>query len=303
MSHKRAACREVKGPDDRVLTIDVSGAADGTPVFLMHGTPGSRSGPRPRGSVLHRLGVRLVSYDRPGYGGSTRHDGRTVADAAGDVAAIARELEIERFSVVGRSGGGPHALACAALLPDRVVRTAVLVGIAPADAADLDWYQGMARSNVDEYTTADANSSVLAELLRLKADQTRVQPEAIVEAIRSDLQRPDLRVVDDVAIRRLLTDTYAEALREGPYGWIDDVFAFRKPWGFRLEDIPGPVRLWHGADDTFSPVSHTRWLASKIPRAEVQVQAGAAHFGAVEVLPEMLSWLRNWRPLVATPSA
>src|SRR5688572_21098379 len=107
------------GPD---LSVSISGSDDGEPVFLLHGTPGSRLGPKPRTSVLYRLGVRLICYDRPGYGGSARRGKRTVADAARDVAAIADQLGIERFAVAGRSGGGPHALACAALLPDRVTR-------------------------------------------------------------------------------------------------------------------------------------------------------------------------------------
>src|SRR4051794_39170038 len=100
------------GVDDRVLAVEVSGALDGVPVFLLHGTPGSRSGPRPRTSVLYRQGVRLISYDRPGYGGSTRMQNRRVVDAAADVDAIADRMGVDRFAVVGRSGGGPHALAC-----------------------------------------------------------------------------------------------------------------------------------------------------------------------------------------------
>src|SRR5262245_22879736 len=123
--------------------VEVDGDAGGWPVFLLHGTPGSRNGPRPRSGVLYRLGVWLISYDRPGYGRSPRHAGRLVADAAADVETIANELSIDRFSVVGRSGGGPHALACAALLGDRVARAAVLVGLAPTDARGLAWFNGM----------------------------------------------------------------------------------------------------------------------------------------------------------------
>src|SRR3954468_19949030 len=97
---------EVKTRDGRILTTSVTGPPDGWPVFLLHGTPGSRHGPKPRASVLYRRGIRLIAYDRPGYGGSTRHPGRQVADAAQDIAAIAAELAIDRFAVVGRSGGG-----------------------------------------------------------------------------------------------------------------------------------------------------------------------------------------------------
>jgi pimeloyl-ACP methyl ester carboxylesterase len=273
------------------LAVEISGSTTGTPVFLMHGTPGSRSGPKPRGIVLYRLGVRLISYDRPGYGGSDRHQGRRVADAASDVATIADDLGIDRFAVVGRSGGGPHALACAALLADRVTRAAVLVSLAPSDAPGLDWYGGMTGSNVDEYSSADADPSALTASLTTRADDVRRDPESLVAFLRPSLSERDHRVVGDVAIRRLLTDTYAEAVRHGADGWIDDALAFRHAWGFDLSSIRSAVRLWHGEDDRFSPVSHTHWLAEHIPNAEVEVQPGAAHFGAVEILPQMLAWL------------
>ncbi len=118
----------MKTPDGRHLSTQTYGDPDGKPVFLLHGTPGSRLGPHPRGTVLHRLGVRLIAFDRPGYGDSDRFQGRRVADAATDVLAIADAFGLDKFAVVGRSGGGPHALACAALLPDRLTKVAVLVG-------------------------------------------------------------------------------------------------------------------------------------------------------------------------------
>jgi len=277
--------------DGRTLAVAVTGADRGRPVFLLHGTPGSRSGPRPRGSMLYRLGVRLISYDRPGYGGSTRHPGRTVAAAAEDVAAIADDLGVDRFSVVGRSGGGPHALACAALLPGRIVRAAVLVGLAPSDATDLDWYGGMTTGNVRDFGTATEDEVILAEQLRLRTERVVDDPETLIEILRAQMTDADKRVVGAVAIRRLLVDAYAEALREGPDGWIDDVLALRARWGFRLDSIRPPLLLWHGAEDNFAPASHTRWLARQIPGAEVRVQRHTAHFGAVEVLPEILAWL------------
>jgi pimeloyl-ACP methyl ester carboxylesterase len=300
VSQDRASRNQVEARDGRVLTFQVTGDPAGSPVFLLHGTPGSRLGPKPRGSVLYRRGVMLISYDRPGYGGSTRHPKRSVADAADDIAAIADSLDLDRFAVVGRSGGGPHALAAAGLLPDRVSRTAVLVGIAPFDANGLDWLGGMTDANVREYETADSDWSKHVERLRLLADRARRDPESMVDVLKTQMTDPDLRVVDDIAIRRLLTETYVEALRQGPFGWIDDVSAFRSGWGFRLPEITGPVLLWHGADDNFSPVSHARWLAGQIPGAEIQIQARTAHFGAVEVLPEILSWLVAEQPLTVT---
>jgi pimeloyl-ACP methyl ester carboxylesterase len=277
--------------DDRVLAVEVSGAPDGTPVFLLHGSPGSRRGPKPRSSVLYRQGVRLICYDRPGYGSSTRMPQRRVADAAGDVRAIADHLGVERFAVVGRSGGGPHALACAALLPERVVRTAVLVGLAPTDAAGLDWFQGMSAANANTHTTAKRDTVRLTHEMRELAAQTAADPESLIESLRTQASPPDLRFMQSVIYRRMLADSYADALEIGPYGWLDDILAFRDYWGFELDAIERPVRLWHGAHDTFAPASHSRWLATRIPRAEVHVQYGAAHFAAMEVLPRILAWL------------
>jgi pimeloyl-ACP methyl ester carboxylesterase len=234
---------------------------------------------------------------------SSRAEGRTVAHAARDVAAIADALGLDRFAVVGRSGGGPHALACAALLPDRVVRTAVLVSVAPADAPGLDWFGGMTDDNVSEYTTADYDAPALKEHLRLRAHRTLDNPTSLIDLLMTQMADPDKQVVKDVSIRRLLAETYAEALRDGPYGWIDDVLALRSDWGFQLDHIGGPVRLWHGADDTFSPVSHTRWLARRIAGAQLQVQSGAAHFGAMEILPEILGWLAASDVLVGAASS
>jgi pimeloyl-ACP methyl ester carboxylesterase len=277
----------------RCITVDTWGAPDGMPVFLLHGTPGSRSGPRPRSSVLYRLGVRLICYDRPGYGDSDPHPGRTVADAAEDVRAIADELELPSFAVVGRSGGGPHALACAALLGDRVQSAACLVGLAPSDADGLDWYDGMAHTNVEEFTSADSSPQAVRDTLVEQAELVRKDPENMLKLLDSELAAADRRVVGNAGIRQLLTETYAEAVRGGAAGWIDDVMALRSPWGFGLSQIKVPVLLWHGANDMFSPVSHTHWLAKKIPGSVMEIHSGAAHFAAVEALPSALAWVRN----------
>jgi pimeloyl-ACP methyl ester carboxylesterase len=288
---EQAAQKEVATPDGHRLAVEVTGAPDGLPVFLMHGTPGSRSGIKPRSIVLYRLGVRLICYDRPGYGRSDRREGRRVVDAAEDVRIIADALGVDRFAVVGRSGGGPHALAVAARLPDRVTRAAVLVSLAPADAPGLDWYRGMGESNVDEYQAADANHAALMANLRSQADRLRRDPESLIAFLEKELADPDRRVVENVAMRRQLADSYAEAVRFGADGWIDDALAFRQNWGFDPASIQVRVRLWHGSADQFSPVEHTRWLAARIPGARVEVQQGQGHFAAVEILPQMLTWL------------
>lgn len=281
----------VSADDGRQLSVRVAGHPDGSPVFLLHGTPGSRVGPQPRGMVLYRLGIRLIAFDRPGYGRSDRKPGRRVADVAADVAAIADALGVGEFAVVGRSGGGPHALACAALLPQRVTRVAVLVGLAPPSADGLDWLAGMTASNIVHYTAAAAGEDSLVSWLGPAAAAIRADPAEMLARLRGELPDPDRQIVADPGIRTLLMASYAEALRASAYGWVDDTLAFLARWGFSLTAVTAPVLVWHGENDVFSPVSHAVWLSTKMSGASVVVQAGATHFSAIGVLPDVLRWL------------
>jgi pimeloyl-ACP methyl ester carboxylesterase len=281
----------INSSDGRAIAIEEWGAPSGNPVFLLHGTPGSRFGPIPRPLVLYQLGIRLITFDRPGYGHSDRRIGRTVADVVADVVQIADSLELESFAVLGRSGGGPHALACAALLPGRITRAAVLVGLAPSEADGLDWFADMAESNVGAYQAArDDGVGVMARLTPM-ADQIRANPAQLVTNLYQELTQSDRRIVADVGIKRQLTRVYAEAVRLSADGWVDDLLAFAAPWGFEPDSIKIPTMLWHGADDTFSPVGHSRWLGEHIPSSVVIVERGSAHFAALNAVPNALRWL------------
>ncbi|MGW6736337.1 alpha/beta fold hydrolase [Streptomyces sp. NPDC055013] len=271
-------------------------------MFLLHGTPGSRVGPRPRTSVLYKLGIRLISYDRPGYGESHRLKGRTVRHSAADVQAIADHLNLGPFSVLGRSGGGPHALACAALLQDRVASAAALVSIAPPDADGLDWYDGMAQSNIDAYRTAsealsDGSAACLDRLranLASNADAIRDNPESLLTWLTPEMPAADRLVVGHGGIRHLLLANYQASAVHSSFGWLDDVLSFRQDWGFEPGKIVEvPTMLWHGEHDTFSPVGHFRWLAARIPSATPVLKREAAHFAALPAVPEILAWLRD----------
>jgi pimeloyl-ACP methyl ester carboxylesterase len=281
----------------RRLGVHVSGNPSGHPVFLLHGTPGSSTGPAPRNLVLTNQNVRLISFDRPGYGSSDRLLARTVADVAPDVAAIADSLGVEQFAVLGRSGGGPHALACAALLPDRVTRVAALVSLAPPDADGLDWFDGMTDSNVDAYTTAAADRELLTTRFVQAAAKIKANPSSHFANLGSEMPASDRLIVANVAIRAMIAQSFAEAVRTSADGWIDDVLAFCSPWGFDLSVIDAPVLLWHGEDDVFSPVAHTQWLARRVPGAHMEIRPGSAHLGALEVLPDILSWLIRPMPV------
>ncbi|MEV7013604.1 alpha/beta hydrolase [Streptosporangium sp. NPDC051022] len=281
----------VRTRDGRTLAVDERGEPEGSPVFLLHGTPGSRVGPSPRATVLYRLGVRLITYDRPGYGLSDRRIGRNVADVAEDMAAIADALGIGSFAVLGRSGGAPHALACAALLPERTTRVAALVPLAPRGAEGLDWFKGMSVSNVDEYTAAALGHSAVTALLSPAVEEIRADPTRLVPAFDHELPESDRHIVADFGIRTMLARNFAEAVRHSADGWVDDALAFNAPWGFDPGTITVPTLLWHGDEDVFSPVGHAHWLGRRIPGARVVIQQGAAHFGALHVMPDIMTWL------------
>ncbi|MEU3406314.1 alpha/beta hydrolase [Streptomyces sp. NPDC006670] len=287
---------EVRTADGRVLTAEHWGDPDGKPVFLLHGMPGSRLGPAPRGMVLYQRRVRLIAYDRPGYGGSDRHPGRSVADVAQDVAAVADALGVDTFAVAGRSGGAPGALACAALLPERVTRTAALVPIAPRDAEDLDWFAGMAASNVREYTTAAADPEELTARLIPRASGIARDPGRLLDELRRELTASDRMIVSDAGLRSMLLRNYREGVRTSAFGWIDDMLAASSPWGFDPADIRCPVLIWHGELDVFSPVGHARWLGRRIPGATTTIDPDAAHFAALRALPDVLTWLLRELP-------
>jgi pimeloyl-ACP methyl ester carboxylesterase len=283
----------VRVPGGRRLSVQTLGAPWGQPVFLLHGTPGVRRGPHPRGIVLYRLGIRLISYDRPGYPGSDRQEDRTVADAAADVKAIADSFGIDRFSVVGRSGGAPHALACAAILNKEVICAAALGSLAPYDADGLDWTVGMADFNVHAYRLAEdkSNRDALIDMLKEHASQVRGNSEGLLKQLWPELVTDDKDVIGDITLRRIIAEVHAEALRDTVDGWVDDIIALGHPWGFDLSGITAPVKLWHGGQDIFSPVRHTYWLHKRIPKSILDIENVKAHFGTVESLPKILAWI------------
>jgi pimeloyl-ACP methyl ester carboxylesterase len=263
--------------DDRTLAVLEAGDESGRAVVAIHGTPGSGLPWRGLVEDAEARGIRLLAYDRPGYGGSDPHRGRTVADAAGDVAAIADALGIDRFAVEGGSGGGPHTLACAGLLPDRVVAAASLAGVAPYPPEGLDWLEGMGQDNLDEFAAALAGRETLERFLRGQADaMLAADPDSIADTLRSLLSPPDAAV---------LTGEFAEYLAESTRraiggrldGWIDDDFAFVNPWGFELDEIRVPVQLLHGAQDRFVPIAHGEWLAERIPGVDAHLSAEEGH--------------------------
>jgi pimeloyl-ACP methyl ester carboxylesterase len=260
----------------RTLCVVQAGDPEGRTIFSLHGTPGSRGPWREVVEDAERRGIRLIAYDRPGYGHSDPAPGRTVADAAGDIAAIADALGVERYAVYGGSGGGPHALANA-VRSDRVVAVAALASVAPWGAEGLDWLDGMGQDNLDEFAATLAGEEELREYLAKQRDSMlSASPEGIADSLESLLCPPD-RACLTGELATYFYDQVREALRDGVEGWVQDDIVFVMPWGFELADISVPVQVWHGAQDQFVPVAHGRWLAERIPDAEEHVYAEDGH--------------------------
>lgn len=238
-----------------------------------------------------RFGIRLISYDRPGYGGSTRQAGRTIADCAADVRAIAAGLGIDRLAVWGISGGGPHALACAALLSELVPAVGVLASPAPWGADGLDYFDGMGELNVDDIklTLADPVAA------RAKAETDRSEMLAsdlprLMEVLSSLLAPVDAEVLTG-ELGRFLIDSIGSGLAPGADGWWDDGLAWLEPWGFELSAIRTPVRLYHGRHDRFVPFAHGQWLAGHIPGVDARLSDDDGHLTLTRHLDELHPWL------------
>lgn len=285
----RTVCT-VRTPDGRRLAVTERGDPRGAPVMLFHGTPGSRLGPVPRAMTLHAGGIRLLTFDRPGFGESDRQPGRTVASVAGDAAAVADALGIGHFAVLGRSGGGPHALACAALLPERVTKAAAMVPLAPRDAMGDTWFSGMTPGNAEAYQQAVTDPAALRRVLDERAASIRADPASLFATIDEGLEPTDRAVIGQANIRHELVKAYAAGVCHSADGWFDDALALAGPWGFDPGDIRVPVYLWHGAEDRFSPISHTRWLGERIPLATMDLEPSASHFSSLLRMPQVIVW-------------
>lgn len=264
-------------PDGRILDMYDSGPSDGRVLVFHHGTPGSRVPMRPLRSAASRLGLRFITTSRPGYGGSTRAPSRTVADVAADTAAVLDAIGADRCLVAGWSGGGPHALACAALLPNRVDAALVIAGVAPYTAEGLDWMAGMGQGNIDEFGASLRGEATLRPYLEHEREQlTSASAEDIVAGMSSILPPVDQAAFTG-EVGEDLAANFHEALRVGVDGWLDDDLAFTKPWGFSLADIRVPVVLWQGFEDLMVPFSHGKWQAEHIPGVVAHLEPDEGH--------------------------
>ena len=289
--------RVVNASDGRMLVAQEGGDSAGRPVLVHGGSPNSRLLYPPDVALAARQGIRLISYDRPGYGGSTRQAGRSVADCVQDVRAIAAALGIERLAIIGGSGGGPHALACGALLPDLVVAVAVLASVAPYGSPDLDYYDGMGELNIED--TRLLLEDPVAARAKCECDREEMllaDADSLMRFLRTLLSPVDTAVLTGELVEFVVASIRA-GLAPGADGWWDDGLALVGSWGFDLDSIAVPVLLRHGRQDRFVPFAHGEWFARHIPAVEALLTDDDGHLTlTVRHLESINAWLLSHFP-------
>ncbi len=284
-------------PGGRVIEAFTDGPEHGMPLVFQNGTPTAAVMFPPLVKVAAARGLRTVIYSRPGYAGSTAHPGRAVADAAEDVAALLDAIGGRTFVTIGWSGGGPHAVACAALLPGRCLAAVSLAGVAPWGADGLDWFAGMGPENDEEFNAALQGEVALTAWLEDAAPPLATVQAGEIAASLGGLISP----VDKASLTGEFAENLAASLQRavstGIAGWRDDDLAFAKSWGFDLGAITCPVAVWQGGEDRMVPMAHGEWLAQHIPGADKHLYPNEGHLslgvGALDRIVDNLLALRD----------
>jgi pimeloyl-ACP methyl ester carboxylesterase len=285
---------DIQSPDGRTIRAAEVGDPDGAPVVFHHGWPGSRLTPPSFDEVARERGVRIISYDRAGYGGSSPKPGRAIADAAWDTATVADALGIERFAVWGVSGGGPHSLACGALLRDRVTGVVSVSGFAPFDTPGLDFIEGMGEPSRAEFPLAAQGREAYEPFVRDAVAQAQATPpDQPPSSLDGLIAGPDPAYCEEPAIREHLRRSGRESLRPGIDGWLGDGLASVAPWGFDPGAITAPVLLLQGVYDLMVPPAHARVLAGVIPHATLVIEPDEGHLTICFDPVRPLEWLAS----------
>jgi pimeloyl-ACP methyl ester carboxylesterase len=279
------------GQEPRVLTLDNGGrrlevvcaGPPSAPAVVMHsGTP---SAPQPLSpeflGAAAANGMQLITYGRPGYAGSSEQPGRVVADAAADVEWILDDLGISNFVTVGWSGGGPHALACAALLPERCLAVATVAGVGPANVPSLDFLAGMGEENQVEFAAACKGKAELTDWLEANAQGlATISASDVVASLGGLASEVDVGVLTG-EFADWMAASFRQSVSTGFAGWRDDDLAFVAPWGFEPSAIPRPAFVWQGDQDRMVPYAHGAWLVEHMPSARSRLLPGEGHLSVV----------------------
>jgi pimeloyl-ACP methyl ester carboxylesterase len=264
-------------PDGREIDVLTTGPEDGFPLVVHGGTPGGLVVDSRIAAAATDRGLRFVLTARPGYEGSTPRPGRRVRDVAADVAGVLDALGAGAFVSIGMSGGGPHSLACAALLPGRCLAAASVAGVGPYLVDGLDFLAGMGPENVTEFGLAVRGAEALTPYLEKEAVALReVTGEQVAAALGGLISAADAGVLTGEFAAELAASLRA-SVREGIAGWRDDDLAFTADWGFSLDTLAGRAAIWQGDQDRMVPYAHGQWLAAHTPGARVHLEPGAGH--------------------------
>ncbi|MFL6060253.1 MAG: alpha/beta fold hydrolase [Marmoricola sp.] len=282
--------------DGRELEVLTGGDPDGFGWLFHSGTPSAAVALDFFDRPAREAGLRLITYSRPGYGSSTRRPWPhpRIADDLADSVRILDELGVDEFVTLGWSGGGPRALACAALLPRRCRAAATLAGVAPADAPDLDFTAGMGPENIEEFAAAAAGVKAYEAFL--------AEPVAgLAEVTAADVAAELGRLVTPVDVAALTGDfaewiaaSFRRSVAQGTIGWREDGLAIMAHWGFDLSEVRVPVAIWQGRQDAMVPLSHGEWLVANVPGAHGHLFEDEGHISlVVDRLPEILADLKE----------
>ncbi len=267
--------------DGRELDVFLGGAEDGFPLLMHHGTPSDGTTFADWHDDCQSRGLRLICASRAGYATSSRLAGRDVAHAARDSEELLDQLGFDGFLTAGWSGGGPHTLACAALLKERCVAAATLASVGPYGQSDLDFDAGMGQENIDEFATAVAGETALRAWMVEFAEPLRhVTADELAEAFGGLVPDIDKDVLNG-GYADIMAGVARRALKHGFDGWIDDDLAFTQPWHFDVAEIRVPVTVWQGDLDLMVPFAHGRWLARHLPAATARMVSGHGHISLV----------------------
>jgi pimeloyl-ACP methyl ester carboxylesterase len=273
-------------PGGRELAWLELGDAEEAAVFVFHGSPGSRLQVSFDERAIGAARVRFIAVDRPGFGHSEFQRVRRLADWASDIAHLADHLQVDRFGVVGISGGGPHAAACARFLPDRVGGAGIVSGVGPL--VDRGSEDGMIFFNRLITRLARRSPALVSPLFVLSAAFFRRWPETAIRATSGQLSPSDLEIMSRPDVRAAYVESYRRAPSTSALAAAQDFSLFARDWGFRLEDITPAVHVWHGDDDRNVPIAQGRLQAERIPGARLHECPGAGHLLALDRLEEIL---------------
>jgi pimeloyl-ACP methyl ester carboxylesterase len=265
---------EVKRGDGRVIAVEVAGDQDATPVLVCHGLADSRLAAEWLRGSAEELGLRLIAPDRPGIGGSDRRRLSQVADWADDALVVLDALQIDSAAVLGGSGGGPFAAACAARLPGRVRSLMLVAALGPPD-----WpTRGMAPAEQLSLTLARHAPEFAGWSMDRLAALARRRPQAFIRLAATAQPDADIRALEDPGLRESFVTSYIESFRHGSFGVAQDLRVLTRPWGFDLSSVKAPTWIRHGDVDTTVPVQHARLYAEAIPGAQLEIYPGQGHF-------------------------